>query len=366
FSQSLDIIARGIGTPDDLHLGSLLALGFRQSSLDLMTQMGRNEVGRILERLAEERPGLPGGELMDHFDAATRFDRYVLVDRLDDVVVITLRRPAQMNALTDATNDEILGVVTSFEDDPTVAGFVIVGYGPRAFCAGAEIGKFTEMLGDAAASAQYSRDSSRLFVHLDSMTKPVVAAVNGMALGGGAELATRCHEMVAHSRAFFQFPEVGLGILPGIGGVVVPYRKWPASATKFTAMITRAERLSAVEALEIGMVSGIEDDYESLVRLAAERVRALVGSVPLPWPDLSSISVEGIVAGEAVSADGAVLSSEVVGIIVDAIEEGLRAPDLGAALEAGYLAFGRAAETKAAAEGIGAFLSGRKPDFTGM
>lgn len=366
FSQSLDIVARGIGAPEDLHLGSLLALGFRQSSLDLMHQMGRDEVARILGRLAEERPGLPGPELMDRFDEATQFNRYVLADRLDDVVVITLRRPAQMNALTDATNDEILGVIKAYEDDASVAGFVIVGYGPRAFCAGAEIGKFTEMLGDAAASAQYSRDSSRLLAHMDQMTKPVVAAVNGMALGGGAELATRCHDIVAHSRAFFQFPEVGLGILPGIGGVVVPYRKWPSAAKKFTAMITRAERLSAAEALEIGMVSGLEDDYESLVSLAAERARALVGSVPLPSPDLSIVSEQDIAVGEAVSADGAVLSSEVVGIIGEAIKEGLQAPDLAAALETGYLAFGRVAETKAAAEGIGAFLSGRKPDFTGM
>jgi enoyl-CoA hydratase/3-hydroxyacyl-CoA dehydrogenase len=366
FSQSLDIVARGIGTPEDLHLGSLLALGFKQSSVDLMTQMGRDEVARILGRLAEERPGLPGLELMDSYQAATDFNRYVLVDRLDDVVVITMRRPAQMNALTEATNNELLSVIETYENDPTVAGFVIVGYGPRAFCAGAEIGKFTEMLGDEEASAQYARDSSRLFVHIDRMTKPVVAAVNGMALGGGAELATRCHEAVASSKAFFQFPEIGLGIVPGIGGMVVPYRKWPAAAKKFTAMISANERMNAREALEVGMVSALEDDYESLVRLAADRVRALSGTLPLAWPDTAGITAEDIAVGEPVSVDGAVLSSEVVGILAAAIKEGLQAPDLDSALEIGYLASGRASATKAAAEGIGAFLAGRKPDFSGM
>ncbi|MCZ7663879.1 MAG: 3-hydroxyacyl-CoA dehydrogenase NAD-binding domain-containing protein [Thermoleophilia bacterium] len=365
-SQSLDVVARRIGTPEDLHLGSLLALGFKRSPLDLMRSMGRDEVARVLGRLAEERPGLPGPELLDHYDQATSFDRFILVDRLDDVVVITLRRPAQMNALTDETNDEILRAIRVYEDDPAVTGFVIVGYGTRAFCAGAEIGKFTEMLGDAAAAAQYSRDSGRLLVHLDGMTKPVVAAVNGLALGGGMELATRCHDIVASPRAYFQLPEVTLGILPGIGGLVVPYRKWPAAAKTFTDMITRAERLTAAQALEIGVISGIEEEYDALVAMAAQRARELSGKLPLPQPDLTALLDETIQAGEAETPDGMPLSHEVVDIIVQAVRAGLEAPDLASALEAGYLAFGQVACTRAAQEGIGAFLAGRKPDFSNM
>ncbi|MBU2602711.1 MAG: enoyl-CoA hydratase/isomerase family protein [Actinobacteria bacterium] len=365
-SQCLDIVARGIGTPEDLHLGSLLALGFKESPLDFMTKAGKDEIARVLGRLAEERPGLPGPELLDQYEAATVFNRFVLVDRLDDVVVITIRRPAQMNALSDDVNNEILTVLRTFEADDSVTGFVIVGYGTRAFCAGAEIGRFAEMLGDGPAAVDYSRDSGSLLLHIDTMTKPVVAAVNGLALGGGMELATRCHDIVAHPKAYFQMPEITLGILPGIGGLVVPYRKWPARAKTFTDMITRAERVSATQALEIGMVSGLEADYEALVRLAAERVRALAGTLPLPAADLSVVSDEAIQAGEAVSADGMVLSSEVVAIIVAAIKDGLAASDLPAALEIGYQAFGKVAETKAAAEGIGAFVGGRKPDFTGM
>ncbi|GAB4264414.1 MAG: 3-hydroxyacyl-CoA dehydrogenase/enoyl-CoA hydratase family protein [Thermoleophilia bacterium] len=365
-SQCLDIVARDIGAPEDLHLGALLALGFKQSPLDLMTQAGKDEVARVLGRLAEERPGLPGLELIDYYEAATTFNRFVLVDRLDDVVVVTIRRPAQLNALSDAVNNEILGVLRAYEEDDSVAGFVIVGYGQRAFCAGAEIGRFTEMLGDGPAAVEYSRDSGSLLRHLDGMRKPVVAAVNGLALGGGMELAIRCHDIVAHPKAYFQLPEVTLGILPGIGGLVVPYRKWPAAAQIFTRMITRAERLSAAQALEIGMISGVEEDYEALVRLAAERARALAGTLPLPEADLGAVLDETIQAGEAVSADGLLLSREVVDIIVAAVKEGLRAPDLPTALEIGYQAFGKVACTRAAAEGIGAFLEGRKPDFSGM
>jgi len=364
-SQSLDIVGRGIGTPEDLHLGSLLALGFKKSPLELMATFGRDEVRRVFERLEKERPGLPATDRLDAFERATTGKRYLLVDRVDDVAVITIRRPAQLNALNEEMNAEILGVLTELEADPTVTGFVITGYGTRAFCSGADIGRFVDMLGDAPASAQYARDCSVLLAHMDTMTKPVVAAVNGMALGGGMELAIRCHDRVATSKAFFQFPEVTLGILPGIGGLVVPYRKWPQYAERLTAMITRAERLSAADALEMGVVAALEDDYEGLVRLAAERVRALAGSLPLPEPSRAGVDVAAVRAQAAVP-EGANLSRETVRIIGEAIVAGLEAPDLASALEAGYLASGDAACTPAAQEGIGAFMAGRKPDFGGM
>ena len=104
------------------------------------------------------------------------------------------------------------------------------------------------MLGDAPASAQYARDCSRLLVHLDRMKKPVVAALNGMALGGGLELAMRCHDIVALKRAWLQLPEVTLGIVPGIGAMVVPYRRWPHATATFNAMLRQAERLKAARA----------------------------------------------------------------------------------------------------------------------
>jgi enoyl-CoA hydratase / 3-hydroxyacyl-CoA dehydrogenase len=366
FSQALDVVDREIGTAEDLDLGCALALGFRKGPLELASDIGPDEVKRIMERLDAERHGLPGLDVVPRFRHILEFKQFVLVDQIDDVVVITIRRPAQMNALTDGVTDEILSVLQEFAEDPGVAGFVITGFGTRAFCAGADIGKFPEMLGDAAASAQYSRDCSRLLVYLDRLQKPVVAAVNGLALGGGAELALRCHDRVASSRAMFQFPEVTLGILPGIGGLVIPYRKWPAAAAVFTKMLAQNERLTAKQALELGVVSALEDEYEALVNAAAARVHDLVGKVPLSLPGAGAIPGDAIPALEAVAVDGTPLSAEVVGIILGAVRDGMAAPDLDAALEVGYLAFGKVAATKAAAEGIGAFLGGRKPDFTGM
>lgn len=356
WSQCVDILDRGIGEAADLDLGCRLALGFRQGPLELMCSLGEPEVRRVLQRLAAERPGmpLPQRALGDY----QQFERGVLVDQLDGVIVITLRRPEALNALHDELNDEIRQVIRRHEADPGVQGFVLAGYGTHAFCAGADIGRFAGMLGNAAASTQYARDCSRLLAHLDSMDKPVVAALNGMALGGGLELAMRCHAIVAQRGAWLQFPEITLGIAPGIGAMVVPYRRWPQAATLFHGMLRRAERLDATRAHEAGIIAELADDYASLIRQAVARVHALAGQrrAPLDRP----------VAIAPFDAAGAAppFSREVVGIIEDAVRTAAAAPTLATALDVGYQAFGRSACTAAAREGITAFGERRKPDFS--
>ena len=359
FSQSVDILDRGIGEPADLDLGCKVALGFKRGPLELMREIGEAETARILQRFVRERPGMPAPKrpLADY----QRFERHVLVDDLDGVKVITLRRPEALNALHDEMTDEILAVIRRHEHDDAVAGFVITGYGTRAFCAGADIGRFPSMLGDAEASAQYARDCSRLLVHLDAMAKPVVAALNGMALGGGFELAMRCHALVATRDAWMQLPEVTLGIVPGIGAMVVPYRRWPAAAAVFHGMLRRADKLKAVRARELGIVDALADDPPSLVAAAVARVRALAGRRQ-PIPD-GPVALPPFADDAGQSAGGATLSRATVALIEGAVREAAAAPTLAAALEAGYRAFGASACTAAAREGIAAFHERRSPDF---
>ncbi len=360
FSQSVDILDREIGEPADLDFGCRQALGFRKGPLDLMRDLGDEFSARVLDRFGTERRGMPmpGRPLA----AYQRFLRHVLVDDLDGVKLITLRRPEAMNALHDEMTDEILAVIREFETDPQVTGFVIVGYGKRAFCAGADIGRFPRMLGDAPAAAQYARDCSRLLVHLDRMQKPVVAALNGMVLGGGFELAIRCHGIVALRHAWMQLPEITLGIVPGIGAMVVPYRRWPQAASRFNGMLRRAERLDATQACELGVVDALADDYPGLVQAAIARVRALAGKVGGIRED--AIDIGPLDTVEPRAANGQVLSAEVIGLMEVAIREAAAAPTLAAALEVGYRAFGESACTAAACEGITAFQEKRAPDFT--
>lgn len=360
FSQSVDILDRGIGSAADLELGCRLALGFRRGPLALMREAGEPEAMRVLARFAHERPGMPMPRRP--LPAYLRFERSVLVDVVDGVCVITLRRPEALNALDDETTDEILAVIRSREGDAAVAGFVITGYGARAFCTGAEIGRLGETIGDAAAAAQYARDCSRLLVHLDTMQKPVVAALNGMVLGGGLELAMRCHALVAMRTTFLQLPEVTLGIAPGIGALVVPFRRWPAAAGVFYGMLRRAERLGAARAHELGVIDELCDDQATLLERAVARAQALRSHHDRPRD--GPVVLPALVPTEPEAAHGQRLSAEVIGIIEDGIRECASAQSFQAALEAGHHAFGRSVCTAAAREGIRAFQERRTPDFT--
>lgn len=359
FSQSFEIVDRGIGAMEDLNFGCQVGLGFKKGPLDIMKDLGETEVRRILGKFTEERPGFP--VCTQPFASYQEFNRYLLVDDLEEVRIITIRRPEAMNAMSEQINGEILRVLKAGEADPAVRGFILTGYGEKAFSAGADIGKFPDTLGNMEAAVRLARDSSQLMAFLDRMKKPVVAAVNGMALGGGLEVAIRCHGMVAVRNAFFQFPEITLGILPGIGGCVVPYRKWPRGAPLFHEMICRARKLTAREAVEIGMVSKLADDYNGMIQAAMEEVGKLEGK-KTGVPD-GKVDIPRIELPEAPRAGELLLSKEAVSIVAETIREAAAANTLAEALEINYRGAGRIACSEASREGISAFLEKRKPVF---
>lgn len=358
-SQSCDILDRKIGRAADLELGCRLALGFKRGPLDLLREIGDEETARIVARMRAERRGmpLPTGPLSDY----QHFLRHLLVDDVDGVKVVTIRRPEAMNALHDELNDEILSVLRRYEADPATRGFVIVGYGPRAFCAGADIGRFPRMLGNADEAAQYARDCSRLLMHLDRMDKPVVAALNGLVLGGGLELALRCHAIVALASTSMQLPEVTLGIVPGIGAMVVPFRRWPAAAETFAEMLRQARKIDAATAHRIGVVDALAQDYADLIAKAVARVEELAGKQRGDYD--TPVALAPLPPVEPIAASGQLLSRETIAIMDRAIAEAAAASSFEAALEVGYRAFGASACTAAAREGIDSFLERRTPDF---
>ena len=359
FSQSFDIVDRGIGTKEDLNFGCQIALGFRKGPLDVMQDCGEAEVERIMQKFQEERPGFP--QAKKPLSTYQDFKRYILVDEINGVKIITIRRPQAMNALSDEINNEILTVLKENIDDPSIKGFVITGYGNNAFSAGADIGKFPQILGDRDASVQYSKDCAKVQLFMDQMDKPIVAAINGMALGGGLEVAIRCHSMIATENARFQFPEITLGILPGIGGAIVPYRKWPQGAHLFHEMICLARSINAQEAVDMGMVIKIAGDYSELIMESVEEVKNLQGKIKR-IPD-GSVNIPEIIILDEPIAGKLVLSKEAVSIAVKTIKDGAAADSFIEALEIGYKGFAEIACTDAAKEGISAFLEKRKPEF---
>lgn len=359
FSQAFDVADNNIGKSSDLNFGSMVALGYKKGIFDLMAALGAAKVKKYIDQFEAERPGFPrpAKPIQDYLV----FPRDILVDNKDGVVILTQRRPQAANALSDHTCNEILAELKKGEADPSVKGFVITGYGPKAFCAGADIGGFVATFNDNAKGQELSRGNSKVLEFIDQMKKPVVAAVNGLAMGGGVELAIRCHSMVAMEKAFLQLPEITLGMIPGMGGVVIPYRKWPQAAAKFHKMIASAERMTVPEALEIGIVKKAVKSFPELIDAAIAEVNRLQGNVPKIAEGPANIP-EFVIPENPMAGDLAV-SKQILGIIGGVINKAAKAKTLAEALEIAYLGAGDISCAKDAIEGVTAFLQKRKPEF---
>lgn len=359
FSQCFDIADRNIGTREDLNFGSLIALGFKKGVFDIMADMGEREVERIMAACAKERPGFPQAKrpIAEYLD----FPRDILVDDKDGVRIITIRRPQVANSLGGGTCNEILRELKKGAADPAVKGFIITGYGTKAFCAGADIGGFIATIDNHTAGVELARGNSEVLHYMDKMDKPVVAAVNGLAMGGGVEVALRCHSLVADAAAFFQLPEITLGILPGMGGTVIPYRKWPHASATFNAMIGEAKRLSVKEAQEIGIVKQVTNGYIEMIDAAIAEVNRLVGQVPRITD--KPVKITEFKVSDNPMSGKTPLSKEALSIVARVVNQAAAADSLEAALEINYQGSGDISCIDASKEGVYAFLEKRKPDF---
>ncbi|HUE76831.1 MAG TPA: enoyl-CoA hydratase/isomerase family protein, partial [Longimicrobiales bacterium] len=182
----------------------------------------------------------------------------IRVEREDGRVTVTVTRPDKLNALNAATVAELDAAFRDIAADHKVRGVIITGEGEKAFVAGADIGELAKM--GPISGIDVSRQGSEAFRLLERIGKPVVAAVNGYALGGGMELALACHLRVASENARFGLPEVKLGIIPGYGGTV----RLPRIVGRGRAleMILTGEMITAARAYEIGLVNRVVPQEE--------------------------------------------------------------------------------------------------------
>ncbi len=140
----------------------------------------------------------------------------LLLERMDQVAVITLNRPNKLNALNEMLLNELNRVITELKTDRSIRSIIITGSGEKAFAAGADLEEIASK--SPFDLWQFLRQGQETFRTIESLGKPVIGAINGMALGGGAELALACTLRIAAENASFSFPEAGLGGLPGYGG----------------------------------------------------------------------------------------------------------------------------------------------------
>ncbi len=201
-------------------------------------------------------------------DRAPGGERAVLVERSDRVAILTLNRPHAMNAVNAEMALALGEAVDEVDRDPEIWAVVLAGSGGRAFCAGADLKALAR--GESNAAPGHEEWGFAGFVdHVP--TKPVVAAVEGAALGGGTEICLACDLVVAGAGARFGLPEVRRGIIPGGGGLVrLPAQVAPKIAAE---LILTGRQLSAPEAARLGIVNRVVDDGDALrgaLALAAE------------------------------------------------------------------------------------------------
>jgi enoyl-CoA hydratase len=198
---------------------------------------------------------------------------HVLVDRHGAVGVVTLNRPRVLNALSPALIAELSDALDGFDADPQVRVAVLTG-GPRVFAAGADIGDMSER----GPVEQLQRDQTGRWARIAAFTKPLIAAVNGYALGGGCELALMCDLIVAGDSARFGQPEINLGIIPGAGGT----QRWPRTAGKYVAMEVAlgGAPITAQRAYQLGLVNKVVP-AEVTVEVAMELAARLAQQPPV-------------------------------------------------------------------------------------
>jgi enoyl-CoA hydratase len=200
----------------------------------------------------------------------------LLLEVTDGIARVTINRPDKLNALNTTVINELGDVATRIETDSAIRGVVLTGAGSKAFVAGADIAELTEQT--PAEGQARAVTGQRVFRRLEQATKPVVAAVNGFALGGGCELAMACHLRIASETAKFGQPEVKLGLTPGYGGTV----RLPRLVGRGRALelLLTGRMIDAQEAYRIGLVNLVVP-ADQVVAEAERMVRSIIEMAPL-------------------------------------------------------------------------------------
>ena len=248
----------------------------------------------------------------------------------DGILFLTIERPKVLNALNAATVEEIYKVFADARDDNNVKAIIVTGGGEKAFVAGADINELAQKT--PMTGKETSERGQFIFSFIERFPKPVIAAINGFALGGGCELALACHIRIASEKAQIGLPEVTLGIIPGYGGTQRMARL--LGKAKALELICTGDRVGAAEAERIGLVNKVVP-ADQLMSAAEEMARKIMSRGPLAI----RAAIEAVMSGsEMPMQEGQFLEATLFGLLC------------------------ASEDTK---EGMNAFLEKRPPQFKG-
>lgn len=248
----------------------------------------------------------------------------------DQIAIITINRPEKLNALNKETLSELSDLFKDIRDHNEIRAVIITGAGEKAFVAGADIKEITEL--DSSAGEKFSQKGSSVFRLIEKMDIPVIAAINGFALGGGCELAMACHLRIASTNARFGQPEINLGIIPGYGGT----QRFPRLIGKTNALyyLLTGDMMDAETAHRLGLINEVVEPDQLLAR-AEEIANSLAAKAPIA-----------------------------IRHIIQAVDQGNNT-EIDEALRIESHFFGKVCGTKDMKEGTMAFIEKRKPSFKG-
>jgi enoyl-CoA hydratase / 3-hydroxyacyl-CoA dehydrogenase len=273
FHVAATLVDEHVGTVEDTDIGARVGLRWRQGPFEMMNHVG---IARALDLVAGyaarwnvEIPHILASHARDgkpfHF-------AFVRSEVADGIATLTINRPDAMNALNEEVVAQLESAFNATARDPSVRGIVIAGSG-KAFVAGADIRFFVRNIdaGRIDRIAQFTARAQALLRSLETCSKPVVARLHGLALGGGVALALACHTIVATPKATLAFPETGIGIYPGLGGTQRTTRRVGRGLAKW--LVLTGQTLGAEEALTVGLVDRVVP-YDHLDATIAETIAA--------------------------------------------------------------------------------------------
>jgi enoyl-CoA hydratase/3-hydroxyacyl-CoA dehydrogenase len=332
FGVAAQLVDEGVATAGDTDRGALVGLRWAQGPFRMMNELGLDRALDVVEHLAAHHNSFTVPELLRRQVASGQpwTLRDVKLEVKGHIATITMNRPEAMNALNEKVLRELKEAVAQVRDDPSVRVVIITGEGP-AFVAGADIRAM--MAKNLVEIRKFTQFGQGVLKDIEALEKPVIAVINGFALGGGLELALACDIRLASTEARMGFPEVGLGIFPGLGGTQRATRL--IGKARACELIFTGDPIGAEEAARIGLVNRAVPPQQ----LMAE-ARRLAERIARQGP---------IAVGRAKAAINQALQTD--------LEAGLAFE-----LEAVTLTFG----TEDQKEGMTAFVERRRPDFRGQ
>lgn len=257
------LVDEGVATMEDINLGAKIGLRWSRGPFEIMNHIGIKKTCAVVEAVTKMYPGFKMPEiLIKQRETARPFNfNLVKLDIKDEIAVITFNRPDAMNALNETVVEQLSEKFNLAESNLKVKTIVFKGAG-KAFVAGADIQFFVDKLkADKINEIEaFTRKGHELFLKIENCSKKTIAVLDGLSLGGGSEMALACQFIIATSEGSMGFPETGIGIIPGLGGMIRMERQVGAALAKY--YVFTGQGMSAKDAHDLGIIYKIVEPHE--------------------------------------------------------------------------------------------------------